>query len=115
MMTMMVVEQGGVVQISLSGRMDLLGVEDIGAPFTETIGARDVLVAVDLSRVDFMASVGLRLLFANARTLQERGGKMALSGAQEPVRAVLDASGVPTLIPCYETIQLACDRLRNGA
>ena len=115
MMAMTLAEQGGVVQISLSGRMDLLGVEDIGAPFTETIGTRGALVAVDLSQVDFLASVGLRLLFANARTLQEHGGKMALAGAQEAVKSVLDASGVPQVIPHYPTLTAACDGLRNGA
>ena len=114
MMQMTVSEQGGVVRISLGGRMDLLGVEDIGAPFTETIGARGALVAVDLSRVEFLASVGLRLLFANARTLQEHGGKMALSGAQASVQAILDSTGVPQVIPCYPTLESACDGLRNG-
>lgn len=115
MMTMTATEQDGVVQISLSGRMDLLGVEDVGAPFTQAIGSRAGLVAVDLSRVDFLASVGLRLLFTNARTLQEHGGRMALSGAQDAVKAVLDSTGVPQVITHYPTLESACDGLRNGA
>ncbi len=112
-MKMKLAEQDGVVQITLSGRMDMLGVEDVSGPFNDAVGARKAPVAVDLPRVDFMASVGLRLLFANARSLQQHGGKMALAAAQPEVQAVLDATGVPKVIAVYPTLSEACSGLRN--
>lgn len=112
-MKMKLAEQDGVVQITLSGRMDMLGVEDVSGPFTDAVGERKALVAVDLSQVDFMASVGLRLLFANARNLHQHGGKMALAAAQPAVQEVLDASGVQKVIPIYPTLGEACSGLRN--
>lgn len=113
-MKMKLAEQDGVVQITLSGRMDMLGVEDVSGPFNDAIGERKALVAVDLSQVDFMASVGLRLLFANARNLHQHGGKMALAAAQPAVQDVLDASGVPKVIPVYATMNDACGGLLDG-
>ena len=113
-MKMQVAELDGVILIALNGRMDMLGVEDVGAPFSEAVGERRALVVVDLSHVDFLASVGLRLLFTNARNLHQHGGAMALAGSQPDVRAVLDATGVPKVIPVYSTVSEACNGLRNG-
>jgi anti-anti-sigma factor len=113
-MKMKLVEQDGVVQITLSGRMDMLGVEDVSGPFNDAVGERKALVAVDLSQVDFLASVGLRLLFANARNLHQHGGKMALAAAQPAVQDVLEASGVPKVIPVYASVSEACSELRDG-
>lgn len=104
-----------IVQISLVGRMDALGVEDIAIPFTAATATRKAQVAVDLAQVDFLASVGLRLFFANARSLQQRGGKMALAGAQPDVQAVLDATGVGQIISLYPAVDEACAALRSGA
>jgi anti-anti-sigma factor len=112
-MKMKLAELDGVVQITLSGRMDMLGVEDVSGPFNDAVGERKALVAVDLSQVDFMASVGLRLLFANARNLHQHGGKMALAAAQPDVQTVLDATGVPKVIPVYTTLSEACSRLQH--
>ncbi|HEY0675880.1 MAG TPA: STAS domain-containing protein [Immundisolibacter sp.] len=115
-MKMAVVERDDeVVQISLIGRMDALGVEDIAIPFTAATATRNALVAIDLAQLDFLASVGLRLFFANARTLQQRGGKMALAGARPDVQAVLDATGVGQIISMYPTVDAACAALQNGA
>ena len=115
-MKMAVVERDDeIVQISLIGRMDALGVEDIAMPFTAATATRKALVVVDLAQVDFLASVGLRLFFSNARTLQQRGGKMALAAAQPDVQAVLDATGVAQIISIYPTVDEACAALRNGA
>lgn len=115
-MKMAVVERNDeVVQISLIGRMDALGVEDIAIPFTAATATRKALVAIDLGQLDFLASVGLRLFFANARSLQQRGGKMALAGAQPDVQAVLDATGVAQIISLYPTVDEACAALRNSA
>ena len=101
------------VQISLVGRMDALGVEDIAMPFTAATATRKAPVVVDLSQVDFLASVGLRLFFANARTLQQRGGRMVLAAPQADVRAVLDATGVEQIIAVFATLDEACAALLN--
>ena len=95
--------------------MDALGIEDIAMPFTAAAATRKALVAVDLAQVEFLASVGLRLLFANARTLQQRGGRMVLAAPQPNVSAVLDATGVGQLISVCATLDGACAALRNGA
>jgi anti-anti-sigma factor len=107
--------EGEIVHVALSGRMDALGVEDIAIPFTAVAASRKALVAVDLAGVEFLASIGLRQFFANARALHARGGRMVLAAPQPGVRAVLDATAVAQLIPIYATLDAACAALRDGA
>jgi anti-sigma B factor antagonist len=55
-------------------------------------------VIVDLSAVEFMASIGIRAILQNARAHRMRGGAMVLVAPQPLVREVLEAAGVPNLV-----------------
>jgi anti-anti-sigma factor len=103
------------VHVALIGRMDAMGVEIISIPFTAATASRKARVAVDLALVDFLASAGLRQFFANARTQQQRGGRLVLAAPQPDVSAVLDATGVRQLIPIYTSLEEALLALRAGA
>lgn len=103
---------GDFVHVVLAGRMDTLGADKISLPFTAATASRKALVAVDIGQVDFMASAGLRQLFANARAQQQRGGLLVLAAPQPPVRAVLEATGVQQLIGIYAALDEALAALR---
>ena len=60
-----------------------------------------VKVLVDLSGVDFMASIGIRMLITTARTVASRGGKLVLLNPNENVLDVLQMTGVPDIIPVH--------------
>ena len=92
------------VHVTLVGRMDTLGADKIALPFTAAVAARLALVAVDLSEVEFMASAGLRHLFSGARAQKQRGGHVVLAAPQPDVLTVLTATGVPQIIPVYDTL-----------
>lgn len=57
---------GGVVQISLTGRMDIPGVKDIEAPFTIATDAQGALGSASPSLLDCLAPAALRRPRANA-------------------------------------------------
>ena len=58
----------GVVKVELAGRLDAPGAEQIGTRFTAAAGgAAGLRVIVDLSGVEFLASMGMRLLISSAR------------------------------------------------
>jgi anti-anti-sigma factor len=59
-------------------------------------------VVVDLSAVRFLASVGIRVLVASAKAVQQRGGKLAIVVARgSSVAMSLEATGVDELIPVF--------------
>jgi anti-anti-sigma factor len=62
---------------------------------------------VDLSEVDFLASIGIRLLTLTAKSVARRGGRMALVGAIPEVQRVLEITGIPSIIPVYSNFESA--------
>jgi anti-anti-sigma factor len=69
---------------------------------------------VDLSGVDFLASIGVRLLMLTAKSLASRGGKMVLLNPTPDVMAVLEVTGIPAIIPVYSNLESAETILMTG-
>ena len=87
---------GGILKIILSGRMDVQGAQQIDLKFTaSTSGQRAVIV--DMSAVDFLASIGMRTLLLSAKAMSKRGGKMALLGPDATVVTVMCDTGMKYL------------------
>jgi anti-anti-sigma factor len=97
--------------VRLNGRLDAPGVDRIETRFTAVVVAQGKSAAIDLSGVTFLASMGIRMLVANARALGRKGGKLVLFGATEPVREVLNQAALDDLLPTVESEAQAIDRL----
>lgn len=92
--------------IALSGRLDIAGAAQVEAEFAEQV-ARSRVVVVDLSQTPFVASIGIRLLLANAKALSRRDGSMLLCGCDPQVERVLRSTGVDQLIALVSTREAA--------
>lgn len=88
-------------KISLSGRLDVLGAQEIDLKFTALTATKKAYVVVDMVEVSFLASLGMRTLIFSAKALAARGGLMVILNPQPSVMDVLETSGVSTLIPVY--------------
>lgn len=97
-------------RIVLTGRMDIAGSESIEVAFAAAAADKRYLV-VDMSGVAFLASIGIRSLFAKAKQMHGRGGKLVIAAPQPQVAQVLDMTGVPQLIPIFPDVESARDRL----
>ena len=105
----------GVKVVILAGRMDNAGTQQIDLQFTSLTATRKSLIAVDLSDVSFLASIGIRTLVSSARALANRGGAMALVSPQPLVAATLEAAGIDTIIPIYADVNEANRELQASA
>jgi anti-anti-sigma factor len=90
--------EDGLLKVGLRGRMDIAGVEAAAMEFTSLTAVEARRVILDLSGVDFLASIGVRAILQNARALKLRGGAMALCGAPPLVAQVLESAGVGNVI-----------------
>lgn len=97
----------GIRLIKPNGRLDIMGVNAIDVKFAGYCSGENARVLVDLSGVDFMASIGIRLLTSNAKSLLSRGGKMVLLNPSPDVRGVLEMTGIPSVIPLYDSLESA--------
>ncbi len=91
--------------------MDIEGTNQIDLRLSAETSVEKASVVVDLSEVDFMASVGIGVIVRSHKTLKLRGGKMVLLNPQKVVELVLDRTLVNTLIPiCYD-LKTACEQV----
>ena len=93
----------GVVKANLVGRLDIGGSAQIDMAFSALTGAHRALI-VDLSQVDFIASMGLRTLIVGARTVMRKGGRMVLLAPPIEVEAVLISSGTDNVVPIWRSL-----------
>ena len=93
--------------IKLVGELDILGVGKIETPFTGYCAGENPRVLVDLSEVNFLASIGIRMLTLTAKSVASRGGRMVLLHPTPDVRHVLEITGIPAIIPIYDGLKSA--------
>jgi anti-sigma B factor antagonist len=93
--------------IKLVGELDIVGVGAIETKFGGYCAGEHARVLVDLSEVLFLASIGIRLLTLNAKSVASRGGRMVLLQPTPDVRGVLEITGIPAIIPIYDGLESA--------
>ena len=96
----------GATRVRLKGRLDISGAGQIETRFSAISGAKRALI-VDLSDVEFIASMGIRILLIGAKTVKANGGRMALLGARPDVADVLKTSRIDAIIPLYTDLAAA--------
>ena len=86
-------------KVVLSGRLDMLGMEEIALKLTSLTAIKPLPVILDLRDVSFLASIGIRSIISSARALDQKGGRMViLLGANELVNATLESTGIDDVI-----------------
>ncbi len=100
--------------IHLIGSLDIAGVGQIEIRFTGYCAGERPRIIVDLSEVDFMSSIGIRMLMLTAKSVATRGGKMVLLNPNPDVRSVLEITGIPAIIPIYSHIESAETVLKSS-
>jgi len=103
--------EGGITRVILEGRLDIEGAAAVDLRMNAIAGAKKAVI-VDMQKVSFLGSMGLRALVAPARAIKGRGGKIVIFGPNELVENVLRASGVNTVIPVHHELQNAIAALQ---
>jgi anti-sigma B factor antagonist len=97
---------GGITKVVFDGRFDIAGAEAVDLKMN-VIAASKKSIVIDLQKVQFLGSMGLRTIVSAVRTIKNRGGKIALYGPDTEVAKVLTTSGVSTMVPVLADLQSA--------
>jgi anti-anti-sigma factor len=103
----------GLTKITLSGRLDTPGVDRIEAQFVATVVPGSKSAVVDVSGVEFIASMGIRMFITVARSLALRHAKLALYGAQSMVNEVFETVSLREIIPVVGSESEAISAVRS--
>jgi anti-sigma B factor antagonist len=89
----------GILNVVLAGRLDTAGVGSIETRLTASIVPRGARAMVDLSQVEFAASLAMRMFITIARAVGRKNGKLVLYAPQPLVRQVFETASLHDIVP----------------
>jgi anti-anti-sigma factor len=92
-----------VLVVDLSGRLDSHSAGDAGDRIVEIAQGDDKRVLLNLEKLDYVTSAGLRVILRGAKLLEGKRGELKICNASADVRNVLETSGFHSLIKIYDT------------
>jgi len=104
----------GIRLIKLNGTLDMNGTYSIEIEFVRQCAGENVQVIVDLSKVNYLSSIGIPMLINTAKSVTGQGGKMALLSPQQNVAEVLEITGIPQIIPVCTDLESATAAVSMG-
>jgi len=107
--------ENGVRKVDLKGRLDIEGADAIDLKFTAISATARAFVVVDLSEVDFIASLGIATLVRNAKAARLRAGNLVLLNPQPNVAKVLASTRIDQVLRVCSDLQQACAVVLGGA
>ena len=99
-------------KVTLVGKLDIRGAEEIEIPLATVAGTRQSVV-VDMIGVDFIASIGIRHLVLAAKAVARGAGKLVLLNPTPLVTEVLITAGLEQLLPIVRSEDEALAALRG--
>jgi anti-sigma B factor antagonist len=98
--------------IALDGELDLASAPDLADVAARRLADRTasdvpVNLILDLSKLTFCDSAGLRVFVRYRSELEATGGRFVLAAPQAIVRRVLEVSGLVEFFGCYSTVDEA--------
>ena len=106
--------ESGMACISLFGRLDVLGVQQIESSFAMITATQLKSVVIDLSRLELMSSIGLGMLISNANMLSSQGKRMVVLNPQKRVERVIRMAGINAILPIAYSVRDAFEIIRHA-
>jgi anti-anti-sigma factor len=103
---------GETLIISLAGSFDALTAGDAQSYIGAQLDAGQARVVLDLCRVDFMSSSGVRVLLEALRRSRSLGGDLRLAAAQPGVERTLEISGLVRVLGVHPSVEEAVRSFR---
>jgi len=93
--------------VSVDGRIDTISAPDFQHQMEAIIQRGDKRIVMDLERLDYISSAGLRSILYTAKKVRSLGGTVSCCALQTMVQKVFDVSGFTGLIPVYGSVDEA--------
>ena len=93
--------QGDALIAKTDGRVDGANAREFQTALEAAINDNDCSVVLDMARLSYISSAGLRVILLMAKTLQGRNRKLAICSLSESIQEVFEISGFDKIIPIH--------------
>jgi len=94
--------QDDIVILRLQGRLDGLTSQDLDEELKEQINSGCTKFILDLSKLDYISSSGLRVLLVGQKQVQPARGSLLLLNVNEQIKEVFEISGFTSLFKFFD-------------
>lgn len=94
---------GDVLVLSLDGRLDPTTVRGLEERLARVVEGGASRVILDLARLDYISSAGLRVLLSCAKQLKGKQGALVLCAPKRYVKEVFDIAGFSAILPICDS------------
>ena len=102
----------GFLVLGLEGRLDAVSSKMFEEKVLALVDGGETRIVIDLSRLDYVSSAGLRVFLVASKRLTPVGGKVVLCSVQEPVKQVFDIVGFYSIFSILNSKDEALNSLR---
>jgi len=85
--------------LAFEGRLDTQTSPDAQQQLTRLIEAGETKILLNLEKLDYISSAGLRVLLVVAKQLKRTDGELRICSLNEVVKEVFDISGFDMILP----------------
>ena len=105
--------EDNITQVALVGHLDTTATQKIDGRFQAATVVRGNPTIVDLSNLDFIASLGIGMLLSAARGLHSKGVGIVLAGPKGAVETTLRRSSLDSVLPIAANLAKAEELLKH--
>ncbi len=102
----------GQAVVALRGEFDLADTPSVASHLIAAVAACGPSVIVDLAGLDGIGYSGLSVLLRVRKWTRRNGGDLLLAGPRQPVRQILEATGLIDVFTVYPGVQEAANAMR---
>lgn len=92
--------------LRLAGRLDASTVGQLERAMADAQAAGIRAIVIDMSRLTYVSSSGLRVLLSGRSAIRKKGGDFFLCALSESVREVFDMVGFSAIFSLFETVEM---------
>ena len=95
-------KKGDVLVFEIAGRLDAVTAAEAETVLLDLPEEDSIALLINLEKLEYVSSAGLRVLLMVAKKIQAVGGKVVLSNLSELVKEVFDISGFSSIFIIVE-------------
>jgi len=108
------VTDDGIVSVALTGALDVATAPQVRELLTGLIADGHHRLVLEMSRLDFVDSIGLGIFVGVVHRLRPYDSSLAVAAASPQARKVFEITQLTRVLPLYDSLDAALAAIRGG-
>ena len=102
-------KRGNVLIVAIQGSLDVITSPDLEKQVVAFMDAGEKHLVMDLGKLDYVSSAGLRVFIMILKRLKELGGSIRFCGFSKQVKQIFDIAGLSLRVAIFPNVDAALE------